>query len=158
MIWFADTQKWNLALETDQAGNVITGRKENLINAIRNGSAVRCVTSDEFYAFPAENIAIDSTSTNVAAQTLNHIGFLGSGLKSIFQLKAHLEIAMRSLFRIFALSFSSLTTANRDVSSANNLAFDCNSLGKSLIYIRKSSGPKIDPCGTPARTGVHEEV
>ena len=73
MIWFADTQKWNLALETDQAGNVITGRKENLINAIRNGSTVRCVTSDGFYAFPAENIAIDSTSTNVAAQTLNHI-------------------------------------------------------------------------------------
>ena len=73
VIWFSDTQKWNLALETDQAGNVITGRKENLINAIRNGSTVRCVTSDGFYAFPAENIAIDSTSTNVAAQTLNHI-------------------------------------------------------------------------------------
>ena len=74
MIWFSDTQKWNLALETDKAGKVITGRKENLINAIRNGSAVRCVTSDGTYAFPAENIAIDSTSTNVAAQTLNHIG------------------------------------------------------------------------------------
>ena len=74
MIWFSDTQKWNLALETDKAGKVITGRKENLINAIRNGSAVRCVTSDGTYAFPGENIAIDSTSTNVAAQTLNHIG------------------------------------------------------------------------------------
>lgn len=73
MIWFADTQKWNLALETDKVGNVITGKKENLINALRNGSAVRCVTSDGLYAFPAENIAIDSTSTNVAAQTLNQI-------------------------------------------------------------------------------------
>ena len=65
---------------------------------------------------------------------------------------------MRSLFRIFAQSFSSLTTVNRDVLSANNLAFDFKSLGKSLIYIRKRSGPKIDPCETPARTGAHEEV
>ena len=56
-----------------------------MINAIRIGSAVRCVTGDGFYAFPAENIAIDitskrekyshivSTSANVAVQTLNQI-------------------------------------------------------------------------------------
>jgi hypothetical protein len=27
--------------------------------------------------------------------------------------------------------------------------------GKSLMYIKKSKGPKIDPCGTPCVTFVH---
>ena len=35
-------------------------------------------------------------------------GLLGSGLKSIFQLLAHLEISNRSLLRVLALSFLSL--------------------------------------------------
>ena len=46
----------------------------------------------------------------------------------------------------------------RDVSSANSFALDFNSLGKSLMYIRKRSGPSIDPRGTPAKTGYHDEA
>ena len=29
--------------------------------------------------------------------------------------------------------------------------------GKSLIYKMKSRGPKMEPCGTPDRTGDHSE-
>ena len=47
--------------------------------------------------------------------------------------------------------------AKRDVSSANNLALAFNPFGKSLIYMRKRSGPNIEPCGTPAKTGAHAE-
>ena len=60
-------------------------------------------------------------------------GLLGSELKSNFQLKAHLEINFRSSLRIFALSFSSVTIENRDVSSANSFSFDFNSPGNSLM-------------------------
>ena len=60
--------------------------------------------------------------------------------------------------RALALSFSSLTIEKRDVSSAKSFALDFNSSGKSLMYIRNSSGPKIDPWGTPAKTGLHEDV
>ena len=63
----------------------------------------------------------------------SYAALLESGLKSIFQLKAHLEINCRSSLRIFALSSLSLTIAKRDVSSANGFALDFNSPGKSLI-------------------------
>ena len=46
----------------------------------------------------------------------------------------------------------------RDVSSAKSLAFDFKPSGKSFMKIRKRSGPRIDPCGTPARIGLHVEV
>jgi len=40
------------------------------------------------------------------------------------------------------------------VSSAKRIVLLCwRALGKSLIYIRKSRGPKTDPCGTPIFTG-----
>ena len=44
----------------------------------------------------------------------------------------------------------SLTTENSNVSSANSLMSQCKPRGKSLIKIRNNSGPKTDPCGTPA--------
>ena len=34
---------------------------------------------------------------------------------------------------------------------------DFNSFGKSLIQTRQRSGPNIEPCGTPAKTGFHDE-
>ena len=58
---------------------------------------------------------------------------LGSGLKSIFQLKAHFEINERSLFRVMVLSFLSPTIVKRDVLSAKSLGLVFNSLGKSLM-------------------------
>ena len=60
-------------------------------------------------------------------------GFVGSVLKSIFQLKAHVEINKRSLLSILALSFISLTIVKKDVSSANNFTLDFNLFGKSLM-------------------------
>ena len=58
-------------------------------------------------------------------------GLRGSGLKSIFQLKALLEINYRSSLRIFAFSSLSLTIAKTDVSSPNSFALDFTSPGKS---------------------------
>ena len=80
----------------------------------------------------------------------------GSGLKSIFQLKAHFEITERSLLRALAVSFLSLT--NREVSSAKSFAWAFNPLGKSLIQMRKWNGLRIEPWGTPAEIGLHDDV
>ena len=49
----------------------------------------------------------------------------------------------------------SWTAEKIDVSLANNLAVDEMPVARSLIYIKKKKGPKIEPCGTPASTGVH---
>ena len=51
----------------------------------------------------------------------------------------------------------SCTTENREVSSANSLAFDDKPFDKSLIWIKKSSESRIDPWGNPALTLVQEE-
>ena len=45
-----------------------------------------------------------------------------------------------------------------DVTSVNNWAADEVPLAKSLMYIKKNKGPKIEPGGTPASTGVHAEI
>ena len=66
-------------------------------------------------------------------------------------------IFFRSLFNSIVDVFISCTTENREVSSANSLALDDKPSGKSLIQIKKSNGPKIDPWGTPALTLVHED-
>ena len=62
-----------------------------------------------------------------------------------------------SPFNSIADVFISCTAENKEVSSANDLAFDDKPSDKSLIQIKKSSGPRIDPQGTPALTLVHEE-
>ena len=38
------------------------------------------------------------------------------------------------------------------MSSAKSLTVDSNLSGRSFMYARKSNGPKIVPCGTPAST------
>ena len=65
----------------------------------------------------------------------------------------HIKLLVRSL----ALSSLFLTTEKREVSSANNLTLDFNPSGKSLIYIRKSKGPKMDLWGTCASIGCQFE-
>ena len=42
-------------------------------------------------------------------------------------------------------------------SSANNFADDFKFSGRSLMQIKKSNGPSIEPEGTPANIGVHLE-
>ena len=46
---------------------------------------------------------------------------------------------------------------NKEVSSANNLISQFKLSSKSLMQMRKSNGPKIEPCGTPARIGAQSE-
>ena len=38
-----------------------------------------------------------------------------------------------------------------------NFALDAKSSDKSFMYIRKSNGASIEPCGTPVSIAVHEE-
>ena len=45
-----------------------------------------------------------------------------------------------------------------EVSSASSLTVDERLWLKSFMYIREKSGPKIDPWGTPARTGDKEDA
>ena len=47
---------------------------------------------------------------------------------------------------------------NNDVLSANSFTLDITSTDRLLMYIRKKSGPKMNPCGTPAFTGNHSDV
>ena len=44
-----------------------------------------------------------------------------------------------------------------DASSAKSLVIDEKFLLRSLIYIKKKRGPKMEPCGTPAIIGNHVE-
>ena len=70
----------------------------------------------------------------------------------------HLGINCRSSLIIYVLSFLYLTIANGDVSSANSFALDFNSPRESLMQTRKRSGPKIEPQGTPSKTGLQDNV
>ena len=49
------------------------------------------------------------------------------------------------------------TTENSDVSSAKSLTFEFKPLGKSLMYIKNSKGPRINPWGTLALTPAPDE-
>ena len=44
------------------------------------------------------------------------------------------------------------------MSSANSFAFDDRPTARSFIYIKKRSGPSMEPWGTPALTSAQEEV
>ena len=45
-----------------------------------------------------------------------------------------------------------------DASSANSFTVDEILLPRSFMYIRKNSGPKIEPWGTPVSIGDHEDA
>ena len=53
---------------------------------------------------------------------------------------------------------TSWITENKDVSSANNFAFDDKPSARLLIQTKKRRGPKFDPWGTSTLTPVHEET
>ena len=74
-----------------------------------------------------------------------------------FLLRAHSGICCRSLFNISAEVLLSCTTDNREVSSAKSFTVDSMFSDKWFIYIRKKSGPRIDPCGGPTFTGNHSK-
>ena len=62
------------------------------------------------------------------------------------------------MFNPFAEVLGSWTMENNYVSSANSFTVDVMSTDRSLMYIRKKSGPKMDPCDTPAFTSNHCDV
>ena len=68
-----------------------------------------------------------------------------SELNNIFYLKAHSDVFLRSPFNKFADYDKSYTVENKGVSLANNLADDSKFSGISLMYIKKTSGPNIEP-------------
>ena len=73
-----------------------------------------------------------------------------TGLKVTSQILAHLAILSRSELRICAAETGFPTTIDKLVSSAKNLMLEPISFTISLMYRRKRSGPRIDPCGTSA--------
>ena len=83
--------------------------------------------------------------------------FWGSGLNNIFHWWAHLEIKSKSLFSWSDECLISWTVEKIELSSPKSFTDD-KSLDRSFIWLRKSKGPNIDPCGTPANTGSHEEI
>ena len=82
---------------------------------------------------------------------------LGSGLKLMFHWKAQLFILFKSSFKFFSDKSLSNITEKGNVSSANSLGFETKFSDKSFIYIKKSSGRRIEPWGSPASTLTHVE-
>ena len=78
---------------------------------------------------------------------------LTSGLNDILYLCANSDIFYRSLFNTSAEVLLLCTTENREVSSVKSFTVNSMFSDKSFMYIRKKSGPRIDPCGTPTFTG-----
>ena len=73
------------------------------------------------------------------------------GLNVTNQVAAHCEILLRSKLRQSAAMVGLSTMIKRLVSSANKRIWEPMSVTMSLMYNKKSIGPKMEPCGTPAR-------
>ena len=71
-----------------------------------------------------------------------------SGLKVIFHFYVQWKKFFRPLSSWLAEILGSYTVEDNDVSSANSFTVDSKFSGRSFMYIRKSNGPKIEPCGT----------
>ena len=80
----------------------------------------------------------------------NFLSLFGlSGLKDIFHWLVHSLILMRSLFIISAESKQLLMIKKSDYIIYKNSKLP----GRSFMYTKKSKGPSIELCGTPARIG-----
>ena len=71
--------------------------------------------------------------------------FIRVWIKFTFHLKAQLPILPKSSLRSLTEVLISVTTENREVSSANSLHSLLRPSDKSLIYIKNNKGPRIDP-------------
>ena len=76
--WFIDTRPWKQVLSNDPSGNVLSGSRSTLVQAVRAGADVRCVQGDEVngYAYKAQNLAISPDGNHVAAQTVSHVSMM----------------------------------------------------------------------------------
>ena len=77
-----------------------------------------------------------------------------TGLNKTSHFLAHLRILSRSIFKSSAAVSGFSTVINKLVSSAKRRILQPISATISLINSRKRRGPRIDPCGTPARIYV----
>lgn len=57
----------------NQRGTVLKGSVSDVVTAVKHGHNVRITTSSKSYTFPADNLAFDTTETEVAAQSLWHV-------------------------------------------------------------------------------------
>ena len=64
---------------------------------------------------------------------------------------------MRSLFIISAERKRLQTAETSDLSSANNFVTESKFSERSFMYTKKSKGPNIKSCGTPAKIGDQVE-
>ena len=71
-------------------------------------------------------------------------------MKHIFDWKAHVLIFARSELSWVLELLLSFTFEDKDVSYAKTLHVEVNPAGKSLVKIKNRSGPRTEPCGTPA--------
>ena len=88
---------------------------------------------------------------------ISYACLLRSELKLVFHWKAQLFINFKSLLISPAKVLMSWTMENKEVSSANNLHWLLRPFGKSLTYIKNKRGPRMEPCGTPARISTQKE-
>ena len=74
--WFVDTRFWHPVLSHDADGAVLAGSREQLVRAVKEGAAVRCVQDGAAtdFCFQAQNLEISPDEQHVAAQTLNQVG------------------------------------------------------------------------------------
>ena len=70
--------------------------------------------------------------------------------ESFFKINHSWYSLFNSLFTVEKRTLMSLFSKNRFVSSANIIVFKkFEALGRSFMYIKNNSDPRIDPCGTP---------
>ena len=79
-----------------------------------------------------------------------------SELKALFHWNTHSEILFKLSFNCFVDKSTSWTTEKMNVSS-KSFVIDDKFLVRSLLYIKKKRGPKIEPCGTQSIVGNHVE-
>ena len=71
--------------------------------------------------------------------------FTGIRVETHFLLKSLTVYLFKSSFKFCTDDCILRITEKSDVSSANNIEFETKFSGKSFIYIKKSSGPRIEP-------------
>ena len=72
------------------------------------------------------------------------------GLKMVYHLLAQMLNLLRSSFKTLFNSAKLAEEKLKEVSSAKSLAFPIRSSAISFMNNKNKSGPKTDPCGTPA--------
>ena len=76
--WFVDTRHWTHVLSNDKSGNVLSGSRSTLLQAVRAGADVRCVQGDDEqgYVYKAQNLAVSPDGNHVAAQAVSHVSMM----------------------------------------------------------------------------------